>query len=337
MEISYIKSIMLEDVDNIVKLLYYYKFDNIKQTKSEIRCSHDRDSNSTSVRIRLVEGLPSTDFSRNIKGDIFTLIMTTRNEKLFNVINNVKNIFGIDGGKEFKQRKPIFGGVYEGIRKRKNNINDYKVYDISILEIYNNGLNTRFLKDGISLRTQKKFNIGFDNDTQRITVPWTSYSGEIIGIMGRHNVDCETNYKWFPIIPFSKSNTLYGFSENYNEIINNDDIFIGESEKFVMQLDTMGYNNCVALGGNAISEMQVKQIISTMPKNIIFCYDEGLDFDIIYSHCCFCHDLCSKFGINVGYVYDINGDILKHGTKNSPSDLGKECFDKLIKNYVSFL
>ena len=338
MDISYIKQIMLEDVDNIINLLSYYKFENIKNLRDEIRCSHDKDSNATSVRIRLVDGMPSTDFARNIRGDIFTLITESRNESLRDVINTTKSVFGILNSKNApKKRQVIFGGIYSNIRKN-NSINiDIKTYDRSLLMKYDNGLNTRFLNDGISLKTQKKFNIGFDNDTQRITVPWFSYDGDVVGIMGRINIDNCNNYKWFPIIPFSKSNVLYGFYENYHDIVSSDTIYIGESEKFVMQLDTMGYKNAVSLGGNAISDIQIKQIISTMPNNIIFCYDEGLDFDIIYSHCLKCYNLSKKFGINVGYIYDKNYDILKQGTKNSPSDLGKAAFDKLREYYVEYI
>ena len=32
-------------------------------------------------------------------------------------------------------------------------------------------------------------------------------------------------------------------------------------------------------------------------------------------------------------IYDSKGDLLKKGSKNSPSDLGKEKFEKLLKDY----
>ena len=337
MEITYIKSLLLKDVESIVKLLEYYKFDNIKLTTSEIRCGHNSDSNSTSVRIKLVEGIPSTDFSRSVSGDIFTLIMDVRNQKFYDVLQVTKDILSLDVINIVK-KLPIFGGVYSHIKRGKDyNQLDLKTYSEEILMQYENGLNTRFLKDGISLKTQKKFKVGYDYDTQRITVPWTTYDGRIIGIMGRYNGNDQVDCKWFSIISFSKCNTLYGFSENYHSLLHNDTIFIGESEKFVMQLDSMGYNNCVSLGGNAINESQIKQIISTCPSNIIFCYDEGLNFKTLYTQCMKCYSICMKFGIRVGYVLDKEGNLLKPGSKNSPSDLGKQVFDELIRQNVIYL
>lgn len=339
MDISYIKEKMLESEDCIVELLELYHFHNIRKLNNEIRCSHDVDSNATSVRVRLVEGLPSTDFSKGVKGDIFTLIMNIKNASLYEVIMKVKFLLGLSDDIEVKKKTPLFGGVYDNIRKRKGKEPvPVKTYDLKVLDDYRNGLSHKFLKDGISLMSQKYFGVGYDTHSERITVPWYSFSGELIGIMGRYNGNLsETHAKWFPVIAFSKSCTLYGFYHNYQTIVESDTIYIGESEKFVMQLHTMGYGNCVALGGNAICDTQIKQLLSTQPKSIIFALDEGLDVNIAIANCLKVKQLGHKLGVKAGYILDKQGKYLKPNEKQSPSDLGKQVFEGLVNECIIYV
>lgn len=339
MEIDYIKELLLEKCDSIVELLETYDFHNIRSLPNEIRCSHDIDSNATSVRIKLVEGLPSTDFSRGIKGDVFSLIMNVKHVSFFEVIQKTKYILGLGDNIQVKQKPKLFGGVYDSIGKKKSNVMlEVKTYDMKILDDYRNGYCTKFLKDGISLKCQKYFDIGYDYNSDRITVPWYTFDGQLIGIMGRYNGNLkETHAKWFPIIPFSKSSTLYGFHQNYQTIVESDEVYIGESEKFVMQLYTMGYYNSVALGGNSICENQIKQIISTQPKRIIFALDEGLDVNVTIANCLRVKELGSKFGIQVGYIFDTKNKYLELNGKQSPSDLGKQVFEKLISECIIYI
>ena len=155
--------------------------------------------------------------------------------------------------------------------------------------------------------------------------------------MGRYNADSDDIAKWFPIIAFYKTAVLFGYSENYASILESDTIYIGESEKFVLQLDTMGLNNAVALGNNRISSCQIKAIMKTFPKKIIMCYDEGLDINIILDQCIKVKEIASLLNVSVGYVYDENNEILQKGSKASPSDLGKENFERLVTDHVRWL
>ena len=60
-------------------------------------------------------------------------------------------------------------------------------YDESILDEYANKFNLMFFKDGINFQTQKHFNVGFDLESLRITVPEYTLDGKLCGIMGRLN------------------------------------------------------------------------------------------------------------------------------------------------------
>ena len=339
MSITELKKELCKNPDNVRKLLEYYKFYGIHATTKEIRCARDKESNKTSIRIILNDNLFAEDFAKAVKGDLFSIICSCRNLKLYDVLNTTKSMLNIECGEigVSYNKKQVFGGLFDKLKKRNNDESICETYGEEILETYNNGYNVRFLRDGISLQTQKKFNVGYCNETNRITVPWRDFEGNIVGIMGRYNGTSDTLPKWFPVIAFHKSMVLFGYSENYIHLLNNDVIYVGESEKFVLQLDTMGYNNAVALGKNSVSSHQMKAILRTLPKKIVMCYDEGLDLNIIINQCIKIKESAKLFNIEVGYVYDENNEILKQGSKDSPSDLGKENFERLVNNHVRWL
>lgn len=337
MDVGELKKHLCNNPSDIIKILEHYGYEQIRSTNKEIRCARSVHSNNTAIRIRINDNLSTIDFAKNISGDIISLLMQHKGLSFLQVINNIKNILNLQDIKA-KKVNPPFGGMFSKILINKNDSHEeLQTYDEDILNSYDNCWNEMFLKDGIKPRIQKEFNIGYDERTNRITVPWRSTSGNICGIMGRLNSNTVTENmsKWFPVIPFSKSNTLYGFSENYKELLTNDTIFIGESEKFVLQLASFRYRNCVALGGNNLSDNQIKYILSTNPKKIILCFDEGLDFNVVLRSI----DNIKKFirmrEIEVFVVTDSEHKYLIKGGKQSPSDLGKEVFENLINECVT--
>lgn len=332
-----LKKRLMNNPHHIENILEEYDFHNIEVGSREVRCGVDEKTNSTSVRIRLNENLTANDFGRDIHGDLFSLIMKVKNVELKEIIRTVKAELGITYI-EFQKPKKIFGGFYDNIKKRNRNTTELKKYDDTVMKDYINKYNTLFLKDGISLATQKKFNIGVDHSTSRITVPWYDYEESLVGIEGRYMGDYKTDEiaKWFPVIAFPKSQVLFGYNTNYTNLQSADEIYVGESSKFVMQLDTMGINNDVALGGNSIHNQQIKQLSWLNPKKIIFCLDEGLDVEIIERQVEKTKILLKFHDIKVGFVNDKENIILEKGSKNSPSDVGVDGFRELVSKYVEW-
>ena len=331
-----IKEILLED-DNLEKILEHYGYENIRRTGKEIRCARGDDSNPTSIRIKLNENLTSQDFARSISGDIFTLIMTHKNIEFKDTIREIKSILGIS--LEYKpKQKSAFSALF-GKFKNYNNSEEteVKTYGENILDNYESAWNERFLKDNISAQTQKKFNIGYCNVTNRITIPWRNINGEIVGVMGRDNTDLAEGFKYLPLIIFLKMYALYGYSENYEHLLNADIIYIFESEKSVLQAHTMGFYNCVALGGNALSDFQIKIILKLNPKAIILCYDEGLEKEIIRNRIKLIKSHLVLRECKVGIIYDVKNKYIEKGSKCSPTDKGKSVFEKLTKECVFFI
>ena len=331
-----IKEILLEN-DNLEKVLEHYEYENINRNNKEIRCARGDDSNPTSIRIKLNENLTASDFARSISGDIFTLIMHHKGLEFKEVIQEIKTVLGLSLTYKPKQ-KSTFANLFGKIKAQKHNEEiEIETYPEDILNKYEDIWNDRFLKDNISIQTQKKFKIGYCNNTNRITIPWRNLNGEIIGIMGRDNTDLSDGFKYLPLIAFPKSAVLYGYSENYIKLLNADRIYIFESEKSVLQANTMGYYSCLALGGNALSDYQIKNILKLNSKEIILGFDEGLDKEIIKQRI----DAIKKHLVlrecKIGIILDIKNKYIEKGSKSSPTDLGKDKFEKIIEECIKYL
>lgn len=325
-----LKEKLLQD-DNIERVLEYFNYEKIRRvSENEIRCAYDIDRNGTAIRIKLDENISAIDFARNISGDIIKLIMINRDLPFREVIEGIKEVIGVSDVK-IGNAEESFLSIFNKLgHKKKTKREEIEIYPESILDNFSKEWNLRFLKDNISIDVQREFDIGFDDITQRITIPWRDFEGNICGVMGRSSIDGVEN-KYLPIIAFKKSNTLYGYSENYIELCDNN-IFIGESEKFVLQLKTMGYPNAVALGGNSLSDVQIEEILALNPKNLIFCYDEGLEMEVINRNFNKLKKHMTFRNIGVYLIQDKKNKYLRN--KCSPSDLGVEVWEKVKRECV---
>ena len=345
MDILQVKNHLMEKSSDIEVLLNKVGFHSIRESEKEFRCAYEEGGNPTSVQINK-ESLFCNCFSKGIKGDIFVLLAHNLNydmpRSLPLVIKYVCDSLGIEYGNSFKPKENIkypFGGHYRAIKKSPSyNVGTLPTYDNKIIDDYELCVNRRFLIDGISEESHIKYDIGYDVLTQRITVPWRTPLGEICGIMGRLNFDGEEDMpKWFPILPFKKSLTLFGYYQNYSAIQEKGMLFIGESEKFTMQLDSMDIDVSVSLGGSNISTIQANLIKSLRPSTIIACFDEGLDESYIIDQAKKLKSDNPFYRNKVGYIFDTDNRYLPLGSKASPSDYGKDIFETLVDNCIKWL
>ncbi|WP_259345496.1 hypothetical protein [Priestia aryabhattai] len=299
----------------------------------EYRCAREEGRNPTSVKVN-VNTLGATCFSTNLNGDLITLVQNKINKTFPQTIKLISEIIDYKSIGDTVKYTPPFGGFYKKIAKLRNEEEvDIEIYSDEVLERFEKVPNILFYEDGIIPSVQQEFNIGYDSVSGRISVPWYSTDGMLCGVMGRLNKRKvgEDESKWFPIIPFPKSQTLYGFSHNYSSIQEKGLALIGESEKHTLQLASHGMKVGLSLGGSFMSELQANNIKSLLPKKIILMMDEGLDEDIS-------RDIAEKLKFNkyyknqVGYILDKNNLYLPKESKMAPADLPKKDLSKLIKN-----
>lgn len=333
------KEYLKNNPEQIEKILSYYNYHSINITDKEIRCAKIGGDNPSGCRIKLNDNLSATDFTTSYNGDLFSLIATHTGLTYREVLKTITTMLGkkIEGNYQ-SEEEVLFDGFFDDLYIPYEDEEKEATYDESVLEEYNSGYKwfKRFADDGILPFSQVKFKIGFSEESNRITIPHYNEHGEIIGVMGRIDLDSDemTNFKYLPLIPFPKHKYLYGLYQNKEYIKESKKVYIFEAEKSVMQCDSFGVYNTTALGGNQISITQVEQLLKLGVSEIVLCMDEGLIIDAIkrdiqtIKSCCFMRD------IKIKVMIDKENKYMKKGSKVSPSDQGKEIFEKLCDECI---
>lgn len=328
------------DYDAIIAILSELGLPNIhlNKAKHEIRCSRQEGRNPTSIRFN-TDTLSFKCFSTDENGNLYTMVMEQLNKTFPQALRWISDVLNIDESNlKSETIKLPFGGYFKKIKQQMDEPElTMKHYDEELLRNYDNNYSLLFCRDGIGYDTQRFFRIGYDFNSNRITIPQWDVNGNLVGVMGRLNQIEQSDYRWHPVIPCQRSFTLYGYHYNYQEIQKKQYCFIGESEKFVMQMRSMGARNTLATCGCDISMTQARYIKSLMCKRYILCFDEGLSEEFVRRQAQKIKMENSMFKNKVGYTYDANGEILRKGTKNAPSDLGVQQFKKLIKEKIIWI
>lgn len=325
-----------EETLNVLNSLNLPKLSH-NRLKHEVRFSREENTNPTSNSFDL-RTLRYYSFSTNESGNLYTLVMSKTGMNFPKSLNYIAKIVRFRTVENEHIVLP-FGGFYKTlIRDIEEPEANMQTFPEKILNHYDNGYNLQFVRDGISIQTQEKFQVGLDFDSMRITVPQWTVNGELAGIMGRSiDKDCPHEKRWLPIIPCSRSLTVFGFTHNYKKITEKQICVIFESEKAVMQCDSFGCYVALATCGCHISQTQAKYIKALMTKKIILAYDEGLEEDFVRKE-------AEKLIVNnkiiknkVGYVFDKENKYLPKNSKLNAADMGKEVFKKITKECVIWI
>lgn len=328
-----IKAKLLEDSRSIEHILDIYGFDKIRSNHREIRCAFEPGMNPTAVVIRLQnnENLFVKDYERNLSYDLINYLIKAKNVEFKDVMNAIKQELHLDSIYNYKRKAGLFGGIYSNISRNNGEIS-VATYPEEVLKSYGNTPNTLWLKDGISLSTQRKWSIGYDVLSQRITMPIRTSTGEIMAIKGRLNGEPEEfEPKYLYLVNGPMSQTLFGYSENYSTLYEGD-VIIVESEKSVLKLDSWGYNNVVALGSNALSPTQGKLIMSLNPKSVTFMLDKTLPLENTRRNIDMLKTFCVMRQIEIRY-WDWTDNITLDD-KSAPCDDTREEFEYILNEEI---
>ncbi len=328
-----VKAKLLEQPESIVNILETFNCHKVRINGREIRCARDDNSNPTAVVIRLTnnENLLVKDYELNIVLDLINYLIKIKNASFKDVMNAIKQELHLDSIYNYKRKVGLFGGLYDGLSRNNGEIS-VTTYPEKILKYYGNTPNLLWLKDGISLSTQRKWNIGYDVQSQRITMPIRTSTGEIMSIKGRLNGEPEEfEPKYLYLVQGPMSQTLFGYSENYSSLYENE-ILIVESEKSVLKLDSWGYNNVVALGSNSLSTTQAKLLMSLNPKSVIFMLDKSLPLENTKKNAELLKTFCAMRQLEIKY-WDWTDNITLD-EKSAPCDDTKEEFEYILNNEI---
>lgn len=231
--------------------------------------------------------------------------------------------------------------------KGKEEPKPLEVLDENILNKFNNLYHKSFINDGISIKTMKKYDIKLDIYDYRIIIPHRDSEGNLIAIRSR-NLDeelVEKGLKYTPIYIDGKflsapiSRYLYGLDKNKDIIKSMRKIILFESEKSVMQFETMFENSnfSVALCSSNLSNYHIDIIKDLGVEEVIIALDKefnvyGSDEEKLYARKVrksMIDRLNPYFRVSV--IWDRQGLI---GYKESPTDNGRNVFMELYKNRI---
>lgn len=327
-----LKKQLLEDPENIRTLLEEFEFEHITIKRNEVRFARNNEGGQN-IRIKLENNdyLNVTDYARSEHCDIVSYIIKEKHTDFRTVLIAIKRILHLSDDWRPQSRRLIFGGVYENIIHKADA--PPKVYDESVLDEYLKVPNVRFQRDHISLETQMEFGIGYDVETDRITIPIRDQHGSIIGVKGRRNYETDNvdDPKYLYLVPCQMSKTLFGYSTNYSSMYGGT-VMIFESEKSVLQCASYGYHNAVALGSNSLSEYQAKMILSLNTQKVIFMLDSDLPLDNTKRNIDMLRSVATMRDLQISY-FDWE-ECLELPAKASASDEGKEVIEYILEENI---
>lgn len=329
-----VKERLLEQPEAIEHILDAFGFSKIKRNNREIRCAFEEGMNPTAVVIRLQdnENLFVKDWERNISLDLINYLIKSKNIPFKNVMNAIKQELHLDSIYNYKRKVGLFGGLYDKISRSNSDI-EVATYPEEILKQYGNTPCLLWLKDGISLETQRRWGVGYDVVSQRITLPIRTSTSELMGIKGRCNYDPDEYEAKYLYLTNScpMSQTLFGYSENYSSLYEND-VFVVESEKSVLKMSSWNYNNVVALGSNSLSVTQCKLLLSLNPKSVIFMLDKSLSLENTKRNAELLRTFCTMRQIELKYWSWTDNIILDE--KAAPCDDTRAEFEYILKHEI---
>lgn len=337
MDVQYLKQKILDD-GKVTDILQELGCHHIRERNDIVQAANVDGDNPSAVCVYLNENLTCLNYTRQIlpdgqtrTTDLLDLISYIRNCSFFETLKWLCEFCGYDYYDEPEELPESLQILQMLTKMNKESASDeddntpLKPISEKVLSYYLPYGNYLFERDGISLATQKFFEIGYDAQTNRISIPVRDEFGSLVGIKGRllqEHIE-EGQNKYLYLFNCNKSRILYGLYQNLDAILRQGKVFVGESEKFVMQLYDMGYYG-IATGGSKISKHQIN-MLTRLGVQIIFAYDKDIAKEQL-------DNIASQFvdGVQVYAIID-DDDILDD--KQSPSD-DKNKWLHLIKNNI---
>jgi DNA primase len=171
---------------------------HIKVKSDIIQCANPDGDNATAICVYRNENLTTLNYTRQLlpsgqtrSTDLLDLVSYIRNCSFFETMKWLCGFCGLDyysDEEEVPESLQILQFLNQMNKESVGEEDDttpLKPIDPKVLDYYLPIGNIMFEKDGISLSTQQFFNIGYDPQTNRLTIPIYSEIGHLVGVKGR--------------------------------------------------------------------------------------------------------------------------------------------------------
>ncbi len=286
-------------------------------------CANATGDNNGAIVLYNNEYLMCLNYTRqmiktNRKTDIIDLVCYTKDLTFPKGLQFICDEIGMSYYHDFEEDIPESFKILKMIEDMNSNSLEEKEKPLkpiseSILSYYKPYVNDLFYEDNIDYATQREFEIGFDEESNRYIIPIRSELGDLVGVKGRYfNRDVpEGENKYIYLESCAKSKILYGLNKTLNFIKQSNRVFVFESEKAVLQLWNYGYKNVTSTGGKELSQYQIDMLVR-LGVDVVLAMDKDVKKSEI-------EEIANHFpdGIPIYYIYDEDKILTE---KESPSD-----------------
>lgn len=324
MDIEVLKEHILEN-DLITKILEELGCHHIRKKDGYFQCANPDGDNTTAVCVYENTNLTTINYTRdisngkNIHTDLISLVEFYKNESFPYAVKWICDVLDIDYYSNLDEDLPKSLQLTKMLVEMQSVDTDtetekpLKPIPEKILSYFEPYVNDMFCEDGVGYDTQVEFEIGYDEFTNRITIPIRDDLGNLVGVKARYfyRQVPEDEQKFMYIEKCARSQILYGLYKTINFIKKAQRVFVVEAEKGVQQLYDKGYFEAVATGGSKISKSQIDKL-TRLCVPIIFVFDKDITKEEL-------DDIASRF-IDGTEVYALIDTIGILNEKESPTD-----------------
>ena len=324
MDIEILKEHILEN-NFIPTILEELGCHHIRKKDGYFQCANPDGDNTTAVCVYENTNLTTINYTRdisngkNIHTDLISLVEFYKNETFPYAVKWICDVLDIDYYSNLDEDLPKSLQLtkmlieMQSVDTEAETEKPLKPIPEKILSYFKPYVNDMFNEDGVSYDTQAEFEIGYDEFTNRITIPIRDDLGNLVGVKARYfyRQVPEDEQKFMYIEKCARSQILYGLYKTINFIKKAQRVFVTEAEKGVQQLYDKGYFEAVATGGSKISKSQIDKL-TRLCVPIIFVFDKDITKEEL-------DDIASRF-IDGTEVYALIDTIGILNEKESPTD-----------------
>ena len=324
MDIEILKEHILEN-NFIPTILEELGCHHIRKKDGYFQCANPDGDNTTAVCVYENTNLTTINYTRdisngkNIHTDLISLVEFYKNESFPYAVKWICDVLDIDYYSNLDEDLPKSLQLTKMLVEMQSVDVDtetekpLKPIPEKILSYFEPYVNDMFNEDGVGYDTQVEFEIGYDEFTNRITIPIRDDLGNLVGVKARYfyREVPEDEQKFMYIEKCARSQILYGLYKTINFIKKAQRVFVVEAEKGVQQLYDKGYFEAVATGGSKISKNQIDKL-TRLCVPIIFVFDKDITKEEL-------DDIASRF-IDGTEVYALIDTIGILNEKESPTD-----------------
>lgn len=266
------------------------------------------------------------DFSTGIGGNLINFVKRYDNCGFMQAVDTIKRFGGISENVSPENAQFETAQIakrYRHIRSEPK-VSSAQILQKDYMERYEWRLDKLqpWIDEGIKPDVMKRFGVMYDSFSDRIVFPIKDYEGNIINVSGR---TLDKDYKekklrkYTYFMPLGILDTLYGFSDNRQDIVAKKEIILFEGAKSVMLAYGWGIKNTAAILTSHLNPQQFLFLVK-LGVRVVFALDKEVDIaqDAQIQKL--------KHYVSVEYIKDEKNVL---SDKMSPADMGQEVFEQL--------